>query len=119
MHGVVDDQVHIELGRHLLFDSSQETQDLLMSVPGFALSDHRTGGHVQGGKQSGVAVTDGVVGDTLDVAQAHGQQRLGAIEGLDFRFLVNAKHNCLIGQVELEADNLSCLLNKDRIVGEL
>ena len=76
MHGIVDDQVHIELGRHLLFDPSQETKELLVSVPGFALSDHQTGGHGQGGKQSGVAVTDGVVGDTLDVAQAHGLLQL-------------------------------------------
>ena len=90
-----------------------------MSVPGFALSDNRTSGHIQGSKQCGGAVADVVVSDTLDVAQAHGQQRLGAIESLDFRFLVNAKHNCLVGQVELEADNLSCLLNKDRIVGGL
>jgi hypothetical protein len=34
----------------------------------FALSDHFSGGYVQGGKQRGCAVADVVVGVTLDVA---------------------------------------------------
>ena len=109
---VVDDQVHVELGWDLLVDPPQETQKLLVPVPGLALGDHRTGGHVQGGKQCGGAVADVVVGDSLDVAQTHRQQRLGVIEGLDLRFLVNAEHNCLIGWVELEPDDVSCLLDK-------
>ena len=90
-----------------------------MSVPGFALGDHRTSGHVQGGKKCGGAVADVVVGDTLDVAQTHRQQRLGAIESLDLRFLVNAEHNCLVGRVEVEPDDVSYLLDKEGIVGEL
>ena len=52
-----------------------------------------------------------VRGDTLAVAQTHRQQRLGAIQGLDLRFLVNAEHNCLTGrgEVEVNPDDLSCL----------
>jgi hypothetical protein len=119
VHGVVDDQMHSELGRHLLVDPPQETQKLLVPVPGFPLGDHRTGGHVQGGKQCGGPVTDGVVGDSLDVAQAHRHQRLGASEGLDLYVLVNAKQNCLVGRVEVEVDDLTYLLNKERIAGEL
>ncbi len=49
--GVVVDQVHVEVVRDILVDSSEETQELLVPVPGLALGDHRTGGHVQGGKQ--------------------------------------------------------------------
>ena len=64
-------------------------------------------------------MADVVVGDTFDVAQTHRQQRLGAIESLDLRFLVNAKHNCLIGRVEVEADDVSYLLDEEGIVGEL
>ena len=64
-------------------------------------------------------MADVVVGDSFDVAQAHRQQRLGAIEGLDLRFLVNAEHHCLIGRVEVEPDDVSDLLDKKRIVGEL
>jgi len=88
-------------------------------VPGFALGYYRTSGHVQGGKQCGGAVADVVVSDTLDVAQTHGQQRLGPIQGLDLRFLVNAEQDCLVGRVEVEADDVSYLLNKEGIVAEL
>ena len=81
-------------------------------------------GHVQGGKQCGGSVADGVVSDTLDVAQTQPlrgsrwlrQQRLGAIEGLDLRFLVNAKHNFLVRRVEVEPDDVSHLLNNEGIV---
>ena len=65
---VVDDQVHVELGGNFLVDPPQETQELLVTVPGFALGDHRTSGHVQSGKQGGGAVANVVVGHTLDVA---------------------------------------------------
>ena len=116
---VVDDQVHVELGRDLLVDPPQETQKLLVPVPGFALGDHRTSGYVQGGKQRCGAVAVVVVGAPLDVAQAHRQQRLGAVQGLDLRFLVNAEHNCLIGRVEVEPDDVADFLDKKRIVGEL
>ncbi len=47
----VDDQVHVEFERDLLVHPPQETQELLVPVPGFALGDHRTGGHVQGSEQ--------------------------------------------------------------------
>ena len=91
-----------------------------MPVPGLALGDHRTGGHVQGGKECGAAVADDVVGDTLDVAQTHRQQRLGAIESLDLRFHLNAEHYCLIGRVEVEPDDVSYLLDlTEALVAEI
>ena len=65
------------------------------------------------------AVADGVVGDTLDVAQTHRQQRLGAIAGLVLRFLFNAEQNCLIGRVEVEPYDVSQRLDKEGIVAEL
>ena len=52
-----------------------------MAVPVPAFGDHRTSGHVKSGNQCGAAVTDVVVGVTLDVAQTHRQQRLGCDRG--------------------------------------
>ena len=90
-----------------------------MAVPGCPLGDHFIGGQVQGGKQCGGAVTDDVVGTSLDRAQTHRQQQLDAIKGLDIRFLINAEDNCLIERVELEPDDPSSLLDNDGIVREL
>jgi hypothetical protein len=55
-------------------------------------------------------VADVVANNTLDVAQVQRQQRLGAIQGQDLRFLVNAEHYCVIGRVEVEPDDVLYLL---------
>ncbi len=90
-----------------------------MAVPGLALGDHLSCGHVQGGKQRGSAVPDVVMGDSLHVTQAHGQQRLGAVEGLDLRLFVNAKHYRLVRRIQVQANDVPNLLDKERIGGEL
>ena len=69
---VVDDQVQIELFGHLFVDPSQKAEELLVPVTGLAFGDHRTGGHIQRGKQGNGDVSVAVVGDTLNVAQSHG-----------------------------------------------
>ena len=69
---VVDNQVQIELLGHLFVDPSQKAGGLQVPVPGLPLSDHRTGGHIQRGKQGNGDVSVAVVGDTLNVAQSHG-----------------------------------------------
>jgi len=116
---VIDDQVQRQILGHLLVDPPQEAQELLVPVPGLALGDHRTGSHIQRGKQGGGSVADVVVGDALHVAQPHGQQRLGSVQRLDLRLLVNAEHVSVLGWVQIEADDVSDLLNKERIGGDL
>src|SRR6478609_2908139 len=54
---VVHDQMHIELFGHASLDVAQEGQEFLMAMARFALSQHLSMGHVQGGKQGGGAVT--------------------------------------------------------------
>jgi hypothetical protein len=64
-------------------------------------------------------VADVVVGDALHVAQAHGQQRLRPVQGLDLRFLVDAEHHRLVGRVQVETDDVADLLDKERIRRQL
>lgn len=116
---VVHDQVQLQILGHLLVDPSQEAEELLMTVAGLALSDHCTGGHIQRREQRGGAVADVVVGDALHVAQAHRQQRLGAVQCLDLRLLVNAEHHRLDGRVQVQARDVADLLDKERIGGDL
>src|SRR5215467_8594721 len=59
------------------------------------------------------------MGDTLDVTEAHWQDRLSAVQGLNLALLVNAEHQRMIGRVEIEAGNVSYLFHEERIVGEL
>ena len=82
-----------------------------MAVPLPTLAEHPPGGDVQGGKQRRRAVPDVVVGVAFDVAQAHGQRRLGAIERLNLRRVVR--------RVEVQPDDVAHFLDEERIGGQL
>jgi hypothetical protein len=59
---VVQDEVDVELGRHLPIDALQELAELHCPVPAMELPDHFPAGNVEGGEQRGGAVTGVVVG---------------------------------------------------------
>ena len=71
---VVDDEMDVELGRHIGLDVAQECEELLVTMAGFALGDDRAVEHVEGGEQGGGAVTLVVVGNALDVAKPMGSR---------------------------------------------
>jgi len=87
---VVHDQVDVQVRRHGLVDVLQELQELLMTVPRLALREHLAGGYVESGEQSGRTITDVVVGDSLNVSETQGQERLRALERLHLALLVDA-----------------------------
>jgi hypothetical protein len=66
---VVDDEMDVELGWHVSLDVTQEGEELLMAMAGFALGDDRAVKHVEGGEQRDGAVALVVVGDASDVAE--------------------------------------------------
>jgi hypothetical protein len=71
---VVDDEMDVELGRHIGLDVAQEGEELLMAMAGFALGDDRAVEHIKVGEQRGCAVTLVVVGNAFEVAEPHGKQ---------------------------------------------
>ena len=77
---VIDDEVEIEVARHVGLDVLQEAQELLVPVAGAALRQNLPVGDVESGKQRRRPVTDIVVGDALDVAEAERQHRLAAFD---------------------------------------
>jgi hypothetical protein len=58
------------------------------------------------------------MGDAFDIARAHGQHRLGTVQGLDLAFFIDAQHQSVAG-VQLQADNVPNLLHEEGIGGEL
>jgi hypothetical protein len=94
-----------------------------MPVTRLALRDHLTGGYVKSGKQGGGAVSDVVVGDSLHVSQTQPlrgslwlrQQWLGSIESLHLGLFVDAEHHCLFRWIQVEADDVPDLLDKEGI----
>ena len=59
------------------------------------------------------------MGDALDVPQAHGKQRLSPVQSLDLGLLVDAEHHRLIGRIQVQANDVADLFDKERVSGEL
>jgi hypothetical protein len=66
-------------------------------------------------------VADVVVRAPLGLSRAHRQKRLCAIaiEGLDLRVLIHAKHRSSLGRIEVKAYDVAHLLDEQRIAREL
>ena len=62
---------------------------------------------------------DVVVGDSFDIAEPHGQDRLGAIQRLNLRLLIDGQDYGVVGWVEVKADNIAYLFDEEWIGGEL
>jgi hypothetical protein len=90
-----------------------------VAVPPFAWGEDLAGGDVEGGEQGRGPVADVVVGDPLQIAEPQGEERLGAVEGLDLALLIHAQHHRLIGWVEVEADDIAHFLHEEGVGGEL
>ena len=98
---VIDDQMHMEPLRHAGIEVAQKAQELLMAMAGFALSDDPTIGDVERGKRSGRPMPLVVVADAFHVAQAKGQDGLGAFQGLRLALIIHregARHRGALPQ---------------------
>jgi hypothetical protein len=51
------------------------------------------------------------VGAPLGLTGPHGQNWLGAVEGLDLALLIGAQHQGPFGRVEIQADDVAHLLD--------
>ena len=89
---VVDDAMDVQLSRHSLVDLAKERQELLMAMARLARGQHSAVEHVQRRKQRRGAMALVVVGDAFDIAEAHWQHRLRALQRLALALLVNADH---------------------------
>jgi hypothetical protein len=84
-----------------------------------AFADHASRFEVERREQRGRPVTDVVMGPRFDVAEAHGQQRLGAIERLNLRLLIDAQHQGTLRRGHVEPDDVADLFDEQRIFRQL
>ena len=116
---IVHDDMDVEIGGEMLFNGVEEAAEFLRPVARHAFADDGTGLHVEGGKERGRPVPLIVVGAPFGLPWSHWQQRLGTIQRLDLRFLINAEHQRAIRRVEIEADDVARLVNKQRVCRQL
>src|SRR6516165_12184696 len=77
---VVRDQMNLKPRRDAGVEMFEKAQKLLVAVARLALGDNRTIEHVERREQGGGAVAVIVVGYPFDIAEPHGQHRLGALQ---------------------------------------
>jgi len=75
--------------------------------------------HVESGEQRGRAVTLVVMGHGSAAAGLQRQSRLGTVERLDLRFLVDAEHHRMRRRSDIEADNIPELGHKIGVARQL
>jgi hypothetical protein len=107
--------MHLHLLGDVGFDVPQKGEKFLMPMPQLALGEHSAVGDIERGKQRSRAVANVVVGDTLDVSQAHGQQRLGACKSLNLAFLIRAQEQRVIRRIQVQPHDIARFLDEKRI----
>ena len=86
---VVQDQVDVQLCRHVGFKGVEKAAKLLAAMPPLGLSDDLARLGIQSGEQTGCAMADIIVGATLYLSGAHGQQRSGTVQGLNLALFID------------------------------
>ena len=116
---VVDDEVHIKLPWNVLIHILQERQVFLMTVPALALGQHLAVGNIEGGKEGGRPMPFVVVSDSLNISQAHRQQWLSPVQGLDLTLFVDTQYDRILRRAQIEADNVTDFFHKERVGRQL
>src|SRR3974377_1579175 len=73
----------------------------------------------ESGKQGSGAVADIIMGHTLHISQTQGQDRLGAVHGLNLALLLHTQDHGLSRRVEIEPDDTPHFLHKEGVGGKL
>ena len=77
-----------------------------MTVACLALRQDGAGGDVKSGKEGGGAMANGIVGHSFHITKSHGQHRLGPIESLNLRLLIDTEHDRVVRRVQVEPHHI-------------
>lgn len=115
---VVEDDVDGLVVRCLGVNGVEEADELLMTMTLHVAANDGAVENVEGGEQRGCAVPLVVVGHGAEPALLHRQARLGAVERLDLAFLIDRQHDGVGWRINIEADDVSQLVDEFRVVGQ-
>ena len=116
---VVQNDMDVLIGGHRLVDGAQKLDELDRAMPLVALREHFAGRHVQGGEQRRGPVPSVVVCAPFRQARAHRQHRLGTVQGLHLRLLVDAQDHGTLGRMQVQADDIAHFLDEQRVLRQL
>ncbi len=116
---IVEDDVDHFAGRHLGLDRVEEADELLMAMALHVAADDSTFEDIERGEKGRGAMALVVVGHGAEPPLLQGQARLGAVKGLDLRFLIERQHDGMGWRIDIEPDHVAQFGDEVRIVREL
>lgn len=116
---VVEDQVHVQLGWNRRLNRIEKLTKFAAALPLVQLPDHLPRPHIQGSKQRGGPVASIVVRAPLNLPRAHRQQRPRPVQCLNLCVLIHAQHQRFVWRIQVQANDITDLLDKERILGKL
>jgi len=116
---VVHYQVQGNMLRELSIQLAQETQKLLVTMSGEALSYDPSVQEVEGCEECGGPMPLVVMGHGPATSLLDGQPGLSALQGLNLTLFVHTKDNRLIGRIQIQSHHICELLSEVRVLGEL
>src|SRR5215210_6908538 len=115
---VVEDQMQLDIGGHVLLQLSKEFEELRASVARQTRADHFSIEDIERRKQGRGAVPLVIVRLALGQSRPQWQDGRRAIEGLNLTLFIDAEDQRAIGRMEVEPDHVAHLLFKPRVVRE-
>ena len=88
-------------------------------MPAMELGDHRAGFDIGRGKQGRRAMAPIIMRPPSSLAGPHRQRRLGTVQGLNLRFLVNTEDGGVRRRIHIQADAVTHLVDQPRAGREL
>ena len=102
----------LQRGRDARLDLPEERHEILGAMLLFAPRQDFAGRDVERGEQIERAIADVVVGSTFGLADVHGQDRLGALERLNLRLLVEGEHHRVVRRIHIQTDDIPDLVDE-------
>ena len=116
---VVQDEMDVRVRRDCRVHGVEELPEFDRAMPAMELGDHRAGFDIGRGKQGRRAMAPIIMRPPSSLAGPHRQRRLGTVQGLNLRFLVNTEDGGVRRRIHIQADAVTLLVDQPRAGREL
>ena len=116
---VVQDQMKIQPAWRLAVEVAHKLQEFLVPMTRITGADNRPLQHVERCKQRCRPVTLVVTGHRSTATFFHRQPRLGPVQGLNLRLLINAQNQRFLGGIQIKPDDVGQLFHEPLIFRHL
>ena len=115
---VVQDQMNRQTGGNVLVNLAEELPKLDVAVTRISRPDHGTFQRVQRCEKGRGPVAFVIVSHGSATPLFHRQPRLGSVQGLDLRLLVDTQHHRFVRRIKVNTHYIRQFLDKALITGE-